>query len=93
MKPPLERYSPAGAFPATQPAVDGIVPGNLRRCRLSDRASVAAYQGLSRFLSGHLLLGVARQGAGIGPIDDPAASTHVADGISRPCLAYGTFTT
>ncbi len=43
----------------------------LQRCGFSDRASVAAYQGFSSFLLGHLLLEVSAQGADIGPIDDP----------------------
>ena len=44
---------------------------NLQRCGFSDRASVAAYQGFSSFLVGHLLLEVSAQGADIGPVDDP----------------------
>ena len=44
---------------------------NLQRCGFSDRASVAAYQGFSSFLLGHLLLEVSAQGADIGPVDDP----------------------
>jgi AcrR family transcriptional regulator len=43
----------------------------LQRCGFSDRAAVAAYQGFSSFLLGHLLLEVSAQGADIGPIDDP----------------------
>ena len=43
----------------------------LQRCGFSDRASVAAYQGFSSFLLGHLLLEVSAQGADIGPIEDP----------------------
>jgi len=43
----------------------------LQRCGFSDRASVAAYQGFSSFLLGHLLLEVSAQGADISPIDDP----------------------
>jgi AcrR family transcriptional regulator len=43
----------------------------LKDCGFSDRAAVAAYQGFSSFLLGHLLLEVSAQGADIGPIDDP----------------------
>ena len=52
---------------------------NLQRCGFSDRASVAAYQGFSSFLLGHLLLEVSAQGADIGPVDDP-----ILDGPTRP---------
>ncbi len=47
----------------------------LQRCGFSDRASVAAYQGFSSFLLGHLLLEVSAQGADIGPIEDPDPGT------------------
>lgn len=43
----------------------------LKDCGFSDSAAVAAYQGFSSFLLGHLLLEVSAQGADIGPIDDP----------------------
>ena len=43
----------------------------LKDCGFSDRAAVAAYQGFSSFLLGHLLLEVSAQGADIGPVDDP----------------------
>ena len=43
----------------------------LQRCGFSDRASVAAYQGFSSFLLGHLLLEVSARGADIGPVDEP----------------------
>ena len=43
----------------------------LRRCGFSDAAAVAAYQGFSSFLLGHLLLEVSAQGADTGPVDAP----------------------
>ena len=48
---------------------------NFRDCGFSDRAAVAAYQGFSSFLLGHLLLEVSAQGADIGPVDDPNPTT------------------
>ena len=43
----------------------------LQRCGFSDEASVAAYQGFSHFLLGHLLLEVSTRGADVGPVPQP----------------------